>query len=161
MKAKIRLDIYTKRLCGILLLGDQVFWNHTANYFSILILKSMHVVYHTTYINIMISLKEIGGAGFQSLWKDPFIIASTKFPRHYFWKQDWGLQIARIMIFLNVFVCDSGINYRLWLNLEKHSYASHCFRSQCLCGSVLASTGLMCGWTRMRRGKGQPENTDC
>lgn len=65
------------------------------------------------------------------------------------------------MVFLDVFVCDSGINDRLSLNLEKHSYISDCFSCQCLCASVLASTGLMCGRSRVRRGKGQPENTDC
>lgn len=49
----------------------------------------------------------------------------------------------------------------LLLNLVEHSYASDCFSSWCLGGLVLGSTVFMSGWPRMRRGEGQPENTDC
>jgi len=49
----------------------------------------------------------------------------------------------------------------LSLKVVEHSYASDCFSSQCLGGSAPASTVLMSGWPRMRRGKEQPEDTDC
>lgn len=117
--------------------------------FSILILKSMHLDYDA-------SLRTRGDPGFNLFEKINLLQKVLYFPGIIFENRIWSceiIQIARI-IFLNVFVCDSGINDRLSLNLEGHSLAYDCFSSQCLCVSGLASTGLMCGWTRVRRGKG-------
>lgn len=120
--------------------------------FSILTLKSMHLDYD-------VSLRTRGDPGFNLFEKINLLQKALYFPGVIFENRIWiceVIQIARIMILLNVFVCDSGINDRLSLNLEEHSLPYDCFSSQCLCVSVLTSTSLMCGWTRVRRGKGQP-----
>lgn len=106
---------------------------------------------------------------FQSLWKEQnliifwwkYVYLSYKvfnFPSTFL---KWGLSISevtsipKIIIFLKVFVYTSGINDHTFTKLGGK------FLCQCLGGSGLTSTVLMSAWPRMRRGKGQPENTDC